>query len=224
MINFVQIKNEVIIIKYNEILNIAVVPLDEEVESVIIDLSNSLVAPSSLYYLRKSNSEKSVNSSIPHCTVMHFRVPTDLNTRKSLLNNLIPHIGQTISITISGLEQLIAPAFYRDKLLHNEIIKEKNYVQWLSVLKTPELLAVQKSMIGFINDNDALITSTNDTYTPHFTLVVDELSETRKQNSEIIKNPVLKEVRVCKCKVIIGTCGPMGQVEEINIGLEELFF
>lgn len=202
-------------IPYDGILNIALVPVEIEVTDSIAAVSKELNNPPSLYHLRARNEVDSLASSLPHCTLMHFRIPKDPVKRASLLTRLKLLEGQTILVQINAMESLEANAFIRDELLKGISSTHKMAVKWLAVEKTEALLNLQEKVVNIISDEGAYITGRRDAYKPHFTLWVQE------KDSPL--EPIKKEAHPLSaqmqhsffCKVVIGTCGSIGQVAKI---------
>ena len=197
---------------YNDILNIALIPEDKYVAAAIVKLSQSLNEPLSLYHLRNANDSHKENSSIPHCTVMHFLLPKSGADKKRVLMSLLPFVDQTVTVSLVGLEKITAPAFIKAAILRNQTINEQNHVQQLAVAKNNELITLQNKISQAIGDEESLITGKGPAYAPHFTLWVQEFPQAKNIKSKDLLSDI---PNFFNCKVIIGSCGPIGQIERV---------
>lgn len=202
--------------RYDGILNVALVPIETKIGDNIALVSKALNNPPSLYHLRTHLEAPSPGSSLPHCTLMHFRVPEDSVEKALLLQKLSSLSGRTILIQMNDIQSIQAPAFIRDNLSGQLPIDQKIYVKSFNVEKTAPLLKLQNEVISTIDDTDAYITGIGENYSPHFTLWVQDIN--KNKSMAIPATPPISSINIPRsfyCKVVIGTCGPRGQVEEI---------
>lgn len=196
---------------YQDILNIALIPaFDSDLER-IASLSKRLNQPKSNYHLRLADERQTKGSSLPHCTLMHFRLYADKTKKEQLFKRIAPLFGLSLNLNISGLKTIKAPAFIKEDLLKFISSKEENHVLWLEVEKTAELLALQQTVVAAIANDELLITPQQKDYSPHFTLWVND--SPKKVISE--REPSLWRNQQLACRVILGTTGPIGQVETL---------
>jgi hypothetical protein len=207
-----------------DILNIAIVPVETKDANNIIAISKQLNKPQSLYHLRKMGDDGISDSSLPHCTLMHFRISNDPKAKKDFLEKLVPFVGQTLLINTIDVESIKTKKFLKSALLNGDANHYYTDVKWVSVKKTPNLIELQSNIINAISDKKACFTGTGINYQPHFTLWVKDAAETKHQNScantEELPDNVQESISAIKGqtffgKVVIGTCGPIGQLENI---------
>lgn len=116
------------------------------------------------------------------------------------------------------MQSLEVDAFVRDHLLADINDNHTMAVRWLSIERSPELLSLQNEVVSAISDKEACITETGNVYSPHFTLWVQD----KNQQPAVVPETAYEQIhsilaqmpRSFLCKVIMGTCGPIGQMNE----------
>ncbi len=200
------------------ILNICLVPDLKQAQGAAfskeaIDLSKKLnQTEKSLYEL--SDEVMGVNShlSLLHCTLMHVNVALDADQLTAFMKRFEPIMKQAVMVKVNGVEEVQAQAFIRDNLLTNTVAICHAKVKWFAVEKDAALLKLQESCVSVTNDVSACITGRNDKYNPHFTLWVK--AQAPVDAKQVEKGAKKADGFFVPCRVIIGNCGPIGQVAQ----------
>lgn len=211
-----------------KILNVCLIPDAATPEGAeflknITRLSKELntIKPS-IYELATELASDDERLSLPHCTIMHIKVPADPVVIDAVIEKLNTIIGQTLTLSINGLKTLSACYFMREELENNsEDYLRPSTIQWVSVEKAADLLKLQQAIVTAIESiqNVSPITKI-DAYRPHFTLAVSKKPEidlfVTEQQTNLLGRYKKGLFFSVPCMAVIGDSGPVGQVREVK--------
>lgn len=193
-------------------------PRAAEIERRAVAFSSALNERSpSVYRLSDAPGAQSRDDSFAHCTLMHFRVPDDVETLSAVGDALAPILGRPVEVQITGGQEIESKAFIRDEILAGGEGVHPARVAWLAVQKSSELEALQGSVVraleGALQGRSHLLTPRGSAYAPHFTCWADFENAPFPSERGFRGEPPVGNVR---CRVALGDCGPVGQVRSFE--------
>lgn len=199
------------------IFNIALVPDDEHLHKKIVLLSKQLNKRLSSYFLRLPTEPFTVGSSLAHCTLMHFKSDENIYQNEQFLKSIKPLLESKLEIKSNGLKFVEVNAFVKSDLINNKETRHRNLVLSLETVKSRGILALQEEVIEALTPFADCITGIGPEYTPHFTQWVMEKGSVSKEEVEsILRDSYEPDIQSkIKCKLILGNCGNIGQIEYI---------